>query len=72
VTATEWRGVVMQAMTAAGTSERRACRFTGFSHSGQRNTTRRRTHAKIRERPHTLATLRPRWGSRRLHLLRGA
>ena len=69
MTATERRAAVRQAMTAAGISERRACRFTGFSRSGQRYTTRRAARGEIRERLHTLATLRPRWGYWRLHLL---
>src|SRR5690606_15269786 len=69
MTAAERRGAVRQAMAAAGISERRACRFTGFSRSGQRYTTRRPARGEIRERLHTLATLRPRWGYRRLHLL---
>ena len=56
-------------MAAAKISEGRACRFTGFSRSGQRYTTRRPARTEIRERLHTLATLRPRWGYRRLHLL---
>jgi len=53
----------------AGISEHRACRFTGFARSTQRYRTRRAPRTELRERLHTLAVLRPRWGYRRLHLL---
>jgi putative transposase len=56
-------------MEAAGTSERRACRFTGFARSSQRYRSRRADRRALRERLHTLAVLRPRWGYRRLYVL---
>lgn len=59
----------MQAMDSAGITERRACRFTGFARSSQRYITRRAPRRELRERLHTLAILRPRWGYRRLHIL---
>ncbi len=42
-----------------GLSERRACRFTGFSRSTQRYATRRDHDTALRERLHTLERLRP-------------
>jgi putative transposase len=57
------------AMETAGISERRACRYTGFARSSQRYRTRRPPRVELRERLHTLAILRPRWGYRRLHRL---
>ena len=63
------RTAVTLAMQTAGISERRACRFTGFARSTQRYRTRRAPRTELRERLHTLAVLRPRWGYRRLHLL---
>jgi putative transposase len=63
------RTAVTQAMQSAGIPERRACRFTGFARSSQRYRTRRPTYAAVRERLHTLALLRPRWGYRRLYVL---
>jgi len=56
-------------MTAAGLTERQACRYTGFSRSSQRYTATRAPQTALRERLLTLATLRPRWGYRRLHWL---
>ena len=70
VTPEDRRTAVTFARTAAGTiSERRACRFTGFPRSTQRYRTRRPSRAALRERRHTLAILRPRWGYRRLYRL---
>jgi len=69
VTAEQRRTAVTQAMEAAGTSERRACRFTGFARSSQRYRSRRADRRALRERLHTLAVLRPRWGYRRLYVL---
>jgi putative transposase len=57
------------AMQAADMSERRACRFFGFARSSQRYRTRRPARRELRERLHTLAVLRPRWGYRQLHRL---
>lgn len=63
------RTAVTQAMETAGITERRACRFTGFARASQRYVTRRPERTELRARLHTLATLRPRWGYRRLHIL---
>jgi putative transposase len=57
-------------MTTAGISQRRACRFTGFARTSQRYRSRRAPRAELRARLHTLAMLRPRWGYRRLYVLR--
>ena len=65
VTPGQWRTAVTSAMKAADISERRACRFTGFSRSSQRYATQAGDDA-LRERLQTLAVLRPRWGYRRL------
>lgn len=63
------RTAVMEAMESAGITERRTCRFTGFARSSQRYAARRPPRTELRERLHTLAILRPRWGHRRLHIL---
>jgi putative transposase len=57
------------AMQAADLSERQACRYTGFARSTQRYRRRRPPRVELRERLHTLALLRPRWGYRRLYRL---
>lgn len=59
----------MHAMETADVSERQACRYTGFARSSQRYRTRRPARSELRERLHTLALLRPRWGYRRLYRL---
>lgn len=69
VTPEQRRTAVTDAMTAVGIAERRACRFTGFARSSQRYATRRPPRTELRERLHTLAVLRPRWGYRRLFRL---
>ena len=69
VTPEQRRTAVISAMDSAGISERQACRFTGFARSSQRYTTRRPSDTALRERLHTLAILRPRWGYRRLYRL---
>lgn len=69
VTPAQRRTAVTDAMTAAGISERRACRFTGFARSSQRYATQRPPRTELRARLQTLAVLRPRWGYRRLHYL---
>lgn len=63
------RTAVTLAMTIAEVSERRACRFTGFARASQRYRSRRPQRTELRARLLTLATLRPRWGYRRLHVL---
>lgn len=69
VTPEQRRTAVTLAMTTAGVSERRACRFTGFARASQRYQARRPERADLRARLVTLATRRPRWGYRRLHVL---
>ena len=69
VTPEQRRTAVTSAMEAAGISERHACRVTGFSRSTQRYASRRASDTALRERLHTLALLRPRWGYRRLYRL---
>jgi putative transposase len=56
-------------MLTAAVSERQACRYTGFARSSQRYDSTRPPRTELRERLHTLATLRPRWGYRRLYVL---
>ena len=68
VTPEQRRTAVTEAMTTAGISERRACRFTAFARSTQRYQAMR-DDAELRERLETLAILKPRWGYRRLHWL---
>ena len=69
MTAGQRRLAVTSAMAAAGIPERQACRYTGFSRSSQRYRTRRPERTALRERLLTLATLKPRWGYRRLYWL---
>lgn len=69
VTAAERRRAVTLTMESAGLSQRQACRYTGFSRSSQRYVVGRSPPAALCERLLTLATLRPRWGYRRLHWL---
>jgi putative transposase len=69
VTPEQRRTAVTSAMLTAELSERCACRYAGFARSSQRYRTRRPLRTELRERLQTLATLRPRWGYRRLYLL---
>jgi len=69
VTPEHRRTAVTLAMTTAEVSERRACRFTGFARTSQRYRSRRPARAELRARLLTLATLRPSWGDRWLHVL---
>ena len=69
VTPEQRRTAVTWAIKAAELSERQACRYTGFSRSSQRYAARRPLRTALRERLHTLALLRPRWGYRRLYRL---
>lgn len=69
VTPEDRRTAVTLAMHTAAISERCACRYTGFARSTQRYRTRRPPRRELRERLHTLAVLRPRWGYRRLYRL---
>lgn len=63
------RTAVTSAMTTAELSERQTCRYTGFARSSQRYRAQRSSRTELRERLHTLAILRPRWGYRRLYRL---
>jgi len=67
VTVAQRRRAVAEALPAAR-SERRACRWTGWSRSTQRYRPTRDDGA-LRARLETLAVLKPRWGYRRLHWL---
>jgi putative transposase len=69
VTPEQRRSAVTATMITAELTERQACRYLGFARSSQRYRTRRPVRAELRERLHTLAILRPRWGYRRLHRL---
>ena len=69
VTPESRRTAVTLAMETATISERRACRFTGFARSSQRYVTQRPARTELRARLKELASQRPRWGSRRLHIL---
>jgi putative transposase len=63
------RTAVTLAMAGAKISERQACRYLGFARSSQRYRSRRPPRTELRERLHTLAVQRPRWGYRRLYRL---
>jgi putative transposase len=69
VTPEQRRTAVTYIMATAELSERQACRYTGFARSSRRYCARRPPQTELRERLHTLALLRPRWGYRRLHVL---
>ena len=69
VTAERRRLAVTGARRAWGLSERRACRYTGFSRATVRYRSLRSPERVLRERLRELATERPRWGYRRLHVL---
>lgn len=69
VTPSKRRFAVTEAREAARISERRACRFTGFSLSTQRYHSRRPAECDLRQRLKELAEKRPRWGYRRLYVL---
>lgn len=69
VTPSKRRIAVTEARAAAHISERRACRFTGFSVSTQRYRSRRPSEDDLRLRLRQLAEVRPRWGYRRLFVL---
>jgi putative transposase len=69
VTASKRRIAVTEARAAASISERRACRFTGFSLSTQRYRSRKPPDDALRGRLKELARERVRWGYRRLYIL---
>lgn len=67
MTARERRRVVEKVQAAAGVSERRAIRYTGFPRSTIRYQSRRAPQEELCERIRALAGERPRWGYRRIH-----
>jgi putative transposase len=69
VTARERRRVVQQVQAAAGISERRAIRFTGFPRSTLRYRSVREPQEALRSRIQELAAQRTRWGYRQIHTL---
>ncbi len=69
VTAPGRRQVVTHLRAAFRVSERRACRAAGFGRSSVQYRSRRPPRTELRVRLRELATLRPRWGYKRLHLL---
>jgi len=69
VTPDDRRTAVTLATETAEISERQACRFTGFARSSQRYASRRPPRTELRARLKALASQRPRWGYRRLHIL---
>jgi putative transposase len=69
VTARERRRVVGKVQAAAGVSERRAIRFTGFPRSTMRYRSVREPQEELRARIRELAAERPRWGYRTIHTL---
>ncbi len=69
MTPSKRRIAVTEARVAAQISEKRACRFTGFSLSTQRYRSLRPLDHALRQRLKELAEHRPRWGYRRLYVL---
>ncbi len=69
MTARERRRVVEKVQAAAGVSERRAVRFTGFARSTIRYRSVRAPQEELRARIRELAAQRPRWGYRTIHNL---
>lgn len=67
MTAGERRRVVQRVQAAAGISERRAIRFTGFPRSTMRYQSVREPEDALRTRIRELAGERPRWGYRMIH-----
>src|SRR5690606_36799342 len=67
VTARERRQVVEKIQAAAGVSERRAVRFTGFLRSTIRYESVREPQEALRVRVLELADQRRRWGYRMIH-----
>jgi putative transposase len=67
VTAQERRRVVENIRAAAGVSERRAIRFTGFPASTMRYKSLRDPQEELRARIKALAAQWPRWGYRYIH-----
>ena len=63
MTTGERRQVVERVQAAAGVSERKAIRFTGFPSSTMRYRSVRPPQEELRERIKALAAERPRWGT---------
>jgi putative transposase len=68
-TTVERRRVVQQVAAAAGVSERRAIRYTGFPRSTIRYKSLKDPQEELRARIKELAAQRPRWGYRQIHTL---
>lgn len=69
MTPSKRRLAVTEAREATQISEKRACRYTGFSLSTQRYRSCRPSDEGLRARLKELAQKRPRWGYRRLYVL---
>lgn len=69
VTTAQRREVVTYLIGSFPTSARRACELIGLSRSRWHYTIRRSVHVDLRLRLRELATLRPKWGYERLHIL---
>ena len=69
MTARERRQVVRKVQAAAGVSEPKAVRFTGFARSTIRYRSKREPQEELRTRIRALAAERPRWGYRMLHMV---
>lgn len=69
VTTGQRREVVTYLIGCFPTSARRACELIGLSRSRWHYTIRRSVHVDLRLRLRELATLRPKWGYERLHIL---
>lgn len=66
---TAWRQAVGYLQTEFEMSERRACRVLGVCRATAQYRSRREPPTRLIERLRELATERPRWGYRRLHIL---
>jgi hypothetical protein len=60
------RTAITCAIKTVELTDRHACCYTGFARSSQRYHTRWTHRSELRERLHTLALVRSRWGDRRL------
>lgn len=69
MTIVQRRAAVTHLVEAFPTSERRACRLMRLARSRWQHVSRRAPQEALRARLRELATLRPRWGYQRLHIL---
>jgi len=69
VTTRQRRQVVTHLLAAYPVSTRHACRLVGLARSRWQYRSRRPPRTELRERLRELATERPRWGYKRLHVL---